>query len=119
MSKQKRIKRDNTLFEQLPNELFIEIFRYLNGVDIVYAFLQLNNRFQCLLNTYVTTFDFKYVSKAKFDFVTRQHDIHQWRSLRLSDDDETPGQIKLESFLSRRRRWKCFANGTTSNVTVN
>jgi hypothetical protein len=35
------------------------------------------------------------ISKAKFEFITRHHDIHQWRSLRLSDDDRTPGQIKL------------------------
>jgi hypothetical protein len=45
MSKQKRIKRDNTSFEQLPNELFIEIFRSLNGVDIVYAFFTTEQSF--------------------------------------------------------------------------
>ena len=95
MSEPKRFKHDYTSIEQLPNELFVEIFGYLNGIDTVYAFSQLNNRFQSLLNNYVNIFDFKSISKAKFDFVTQHHDIHQWRSLRLSEDDQTPGQIKL------------------------
>jgi hypothetical protein len=94
MSEPKRFKCHYTSFERLPNELLIEIFTYLNGVDTVYAFSQLNTRFQSLLINYVNVFDFKSISKAKFDYVIKHHDIHQWQSLRLSDDDETPGQIK-------------------------
>jgi hypothetical protein len=90
----KRFKRESTTLEHLPNELFVEFFGYLNGVDTVYAFSNLNTRFQCLINDYVRDFDFKFVSKAKFDFVTQLHHIHRWRSLRLSDGDQTPGQIK-------------------------
>jgi hypothetical protein len=96
MSESKRFKRESTTLEHLPNELFVEIFGYLNGVDAVYAFSQVNIRFQCLLNDYVNIFNFKSISKAKFNFVIRLHNIHRWRSLCLSDDDdETPGQIKL------------------------
>jgi hypothetical protein len=95
MSESKRFKRESTILEYLPNELFVEIFGYLNGVDTIYAFSKLNIRFQCLLNDYVKSFNFKSVSKAKFDYVTQVHNIHQWRSLCLSDDDNTPGQIKL------------------------
>ncbi len=95
MSEPKRFKRHYASFEQLPNELLIEIFTYLNGVDTVYAFSKLNTRFQSLLIQYVNIFDFKSISKAKFDYVIQHHDIHQWRSLRLSDDNETPGQIRL------------------------
>ena len=94
MNGSKRFKRESTTFEHLPNELFVEVFGYLNGVDTVYAFSHLNIRFQCLIDDYARDFDFKCVSKAKFDFVTQLHHIHQWRSLRLSDDDQTPGQIK-------------------------
>ncbi|CAF3390938.1 unnamed protein product [Rotaria sp. Silwood1] len=79
----------------LPNELFLEVFEYLNGVDIIYAFSQLNNRFQHLLINYVHTFDFTSITKAKFDYVTQHHDIHRWKSLRLSEDEQTPGQIRL------------------------
>jgi hypothetical protein len=95
MSESKRFKGYYTSFEQLPNELFLHIFGYLNGVDAVYAFSQMNNRFRYLLINYINIFDFKSISKAKFDCVTKHHDTYQWRSLRLSDDHETPGQIKL------------------------
>lgn len=95
MSESKRFKRASTTLEDLPNELFVEIFGYLNGVDTVYAFSQLNNRTQNLLYNYATSFDFTSVSKAKFNFVTEQHNVYQWRSLRLSNDDHTPGQIRF------------------------
>src|SRR5205085_8080945 len=94
---QKRCKRESTLLECLPNELFLEIFNYLSNVDIVYAFSQLNNRFQYLILNYCKTFDFKSISKAKFKLVIREHNTQQWRSLRLSDDDYTPRQIILFS----------------------
>ncbi|CAF0944783.1 unnamed protein product [Adineta steineri] len=66
MSESKRFKRDSTTFEYLPSEICIEIFNYLNGVD------------------------------TKFDFVIHHHhNKQQWRSLCLSNNDDTPGQIKL------------------------
>lgn len=95
MCEPKRFKRQSTLLEDLPNELFVEIFGYLNGVDTVYAFSQLNNRLENLLNNYVINFDFTSVSKTKFSFIIEQHNIYQWRSLYLSDDDHTPGQIEF------------------------
>ncbi|CAF3400241.1 unnamed protein product [Rotaria sp. Silwood2] len=95
MSASKYCQHKFTLIEQLSNELFLEIFDYLNGVEIVYAFSQLNNRFQHLLIKYVNTFDFKSINKVKFDYVTQHHDICQWRSLRLSEDNQTPGQVRL------------------------
>ncbi|CAF3661973.1 unnamed protein product [Rotaria sp. Silwood1] len=81
--------------EQLPNEIFLEIFQYLNGVDITYGFSQLNTRFQCLLIKWVNKFDFKSVTKDKFYYVIQHHNMHRWRSLCLCDDDKTPGQIRL------------------------
>jgi hypothetical protein len=93
MVPKKRFKRDATSIEHLPNELILEIFNYLTNVDAVCAFTRLNQRFQALTLKYCNTFDFKSVSKAKFDYVIRYHNIHQWRSLRLSDDDNTPGQV--------------------------
>ncbi|CAF4143108.1 unnamed protein product [Adineta steineri] len=96
MSKSKRFKRESTTFEYLPNEICVEIFSYLNGVDTVYAFSSLNLRFQSLINNYVDIFNFKSISKKKFDFVIQHHhNIQQWRSLCLSNNDDTPGQIKL------------------------
>ncbi|CAF0944813.1 unnamed protein product [Adineta steineri] len=96
MSKSKRFKRESTTFEYLPNEICVEIFSYLNGVDTVCAFSSLNIRFQSLVNNYVDIFNFKSISKKKFDFVIQHHhNIQQWRSLCLSNNDDTPGQIKL------------------------
>ncbi len=61
----KRQKQNSlTLLEHLPNELFAQIFSYLNGVDAVFAFSQLNYRFQCLLFDYCQF----------FDLVFQQHD---------------------------------------------
>jgi hypothetical protein len=93
MSLRKRFKRDPTLLEHLPNELVVEIFTYLLDVDSVYAFSRLNQRFKCLTLNYCSNFNFKSVNKVKFDYVIRQHDIHRWRSLCLSDDDNSPGQV--------------------------
>jgi len=99
MNVHKRFKPLTTVLEQLPNELFIEIFSYLTGVDIVYSFSQLNTRLKQLILNYCHTFDFKSVNKTKFDLVIRQHNPQHWRSLRLSNDDETPGQIEYFSRL--------------------
>jgi hypothetical protein len=95
MSKEQIHQSPDTLLEHLPNELLAHILTYLTGVDAVFAFSRLNNRFQCLLLEYCSIFDFKSISKAKFDLVTRQHETRRWRSLQLSNDDDTPGQINL------------------------
>jgi hypothetical protein len=59
-----------TLLEHLPNEILIEILFYLNGVDAVFSFSNVNNRFQCLLFEFCQFFDFKSISKTKFDLIS-------------------------------------------------
>lgn len=92
--KAKRFKRDITLIERLPNELILDVCSYLTGVDAVCAFSRLNQRFLSLTRDYCNTFDFKSISKAKFDYVIQQNNTYRWQSLRLSDDDNTPSQVK-------------------------
>ena len=87
--------RGSLSLEDLPNELFFEIFRYLNGLDAIAAFDRLNRRFHYLLLTYVKKFDFRSVSKDQFLYVMRMYKPSQWRSLALSDAVPTPGQIQL------------------------
>jgi hypothetical protein len=94
MGKKRSKQTSSTLLEHLPNEIFVEIFSYLNGIDAAFAFLQLNYRFQSLLFEYCQLFDFKSISKTKFDLVLEQHDRLRWKSLQLSNDDDTPGQIE-------------------------
>jgi hypothetical protein len=92
----KRRQKSNraTLFEQLPNEIFAEIFSYLNGVDAIFAFSKLNDRFQCLVFEYCRSFDFQSISRSKFHLVSQQHNTKQWRSLRISDNKYTPDFVE-------------------------
>ena len=80
--------------EDFPNELFAQIFSYLNGIDAVFAFSYLNTRFHCLLKEYCQRFDFKSINKIKFDIIIEQYDTQWCKSLRLSNDDDTYGQIE-------------------------
>ncbi len=65
-SKQKNMPKKvyrRKLFERLPNEILIEIFAYLNGIDIINSFSKLNIRFEHLLNTWCRYFDLKSIGK--------------------------------------------------------
>ena len=93
MTSKKRHLYDGKSIELLPNELFLEIFSYLRSTDVICAFARLNQRFQYLVWNSYNRLDLKSVSKTKFDYVTRTRQIQHCRSLRLSDDDQTPGQI--------------------------
>jgi hypothetical protein len=93
---EKRRQKPNysKLFEQLPNEIFVEIFSYLNGVDAIFAFAKLNHRFQCLVFEYCQYFDFQFISKSQFDLVSQHQNTKQWKSLRISDDKHTPDFVE-------------------------
>lgn len=85
-------------FENLANELILEIFDYFSGVDLVLSFFNLNERFNRLIDRRFEQIplDFRSISKKKFDqffpekIVSLKNSI---RKLNISDDDETPGQI--------------------------
>ncbi|CAF1263203.1 unnamed protein product [Adineta steineri] len=63
-----------TSIENLSNEMFYEIFDYLDGCDVYYAFLNLNERFQQLVKSS------SYLRKMKFHFrlSTKQH-MNKWK----------------------------------------
>jgi hypothetical protein len=94
MASKQRNQNIFTLFENLPNELFIEILSYLTATDAFIAFSYLNYRFQCLILKFCQSFDLTSISKSKFDIIIQSHDTNRWDSLKLSDDDKTPGQVK-------------------------
>lgn len=94
MGKKRQKQNLSTLLEYLPNELFAQIFSYLNGVDAVFAFSQLNDRFQCLILKYCPFFDFKSISKIEFDRVFQHDDTKQCKSLRISNDDHRPDHLE-------------------------
>ncbi|UJR16648.1 hypothetical protein I4U23_003548 [Adineta vaga] len=86
MGRKRRQQICSAFLEDLPNELFAEIFSYLNGIDAIFAFTKLNFRFEKLLHKYCEHFDFKFISKFKFDLVYQYNKTQQWKSLQISDD---------------------------------
>jgi hypothetical protein len=89
-------RKENELYliEDLSNELFVKLFSYLNGADAAFAFSSLNKRFQDLINKYCKIFDFKSKSKLQFDTIFDECSTEKWKSLQLSNNDDTPGQIE-------------------------
>jgi hypothetical protein len=84
--------------EYLANELLMEIFEYLTTIDLLHIFHYHNSRFNTLLFKYFRGYnlDFRSISKQEFDIFIRQSFpwiIDRIKSLYLSNNNETPGQI--------------------------
>ena len=91
-------------FECLANELLLDLFKYLDVIQLFRAFHGLNNRFDELLLTRLQVYnlDFRFVPKYDFENFCQQYlssIINQITNLHLSDNEETPNLSKL--FLSR------------------
>jgi hypothetical protein len=89
---------NGTKFEDLPNNIFICCFEYLNAPDIFYAFEHLNPRFYRLIRTIPLRLNFEDIDKIIFDrFCEKMLDYteiqQQIYSIKLSDE-QTPGQIQ-------------------------
>ena len=87
-------------FENLPNELLLDIFDYLHAIHLLRAFYNLNGRLNTLSTTSVKGYhlDFRAVSKYDFETIYLQHHrsiIDQVISIHLADDDETPNLPQL------------------------
>ncbi|CAF1019097.1 unnamed protein product [Adineta steineri] len=88
------------IFEELPNEIVYEIFDYLSAVDLLLCFFNLNSHFNKLLYQQLNKshFDFRRISKVNFDYICEKYIsslVDQITSIHLSNDDNTPSQIKL------------------------
>ena len=80
------------IFEDLPNEILIECFKYLDIFEIFHSFNKLNFRFQALICYYPLAVDFHDDSQSQFDNVCeiiRSNRMlqKQLRSLRLSNEN--------------------------------
>ncbi|CAF1056747.1 unnamed protein product [Rotaria sordida] len=98
-------------FEQLVNELLLNIFKYLKSIHLLQAFSNLNSRFNNLLIIHFQThgLDFRSISKHDFNIVCQQNlpwIANRITALRLSDNDDTPNQINL--FLSKFLNFRQF-----------
>ncbi|CAF4178366.1 unnamed protein product [Adineta steineri] len=94
MANNNKQENEITSIEDLPNELFGEIFSYLNGNDASFSLIYLNRRFQCLVKEYCQRLDFKSITKSKFDLIFEEYDTQWCQSLSLSNDHHTYGQIE-------------------------
>jgi hypothetical protein len=93
--------------ELVSNEVLIDLFEFLNVVNLFRAFYGLNNRFDRLIFTKLQRYhlDFRSIPKPEFEIVCRQYlpsILNRIISLRLSDGVETPNLSQL--FLSCSRR---------------
>ncbi|CAF3181221.1 unnamed protein product [Rotaria socialis] len=114
----------DTCFEDLPNEIFYEIWEYLDGCEIYDIFLNLNARFQYLVNHSLVP--------LKLHFSSMREDVLQYRireilqpnlyriiSLRVSDSTIINRFITLFSIDSRFTKLERIAlNGIKSDAFV-
>ncbi|CAF4994318.1 unnamed protein product [Rotaria sp. Silwood1] len=90
-------------FELLSNEIILDLFDYLNGMDLLRAFYGINVRLNLLLYQQFRGYHFNFfsVSKCQFDLVCQHHIpfiVDRIVTLTVSDYELTPEQINL--FLS-------------------
>ena len=91
-------------FECLANELILDLFEYLDTIDLLNAFYNLNTRFNQLLLTKFQSYylDFRSIPKHTFEIICQKYlplIIERIISLHLSNNEETPNLPKI--FLSR------------------
>ena len=96
------LQKDEMKFEFLPNDILIRCFQYLDGVDLLYSFDELNHRFTKLIRTIPLKLDFRSIPKLKFitfcTFLSENQTIkHQISSLQLSNEIF---HDQIEKFLS-------------------
>jgi hypothetical protein len=87
-------------FESLANELLLDLFEYLSSVDLLRSFYKLNHRLNNLLFLHFQNFglDFRSISQNDFNLICTQYlpnIVNHIKSLRLTNDDDTPQQIEL------------------------
>ena len=86
--------------ESLPNEILLDLFDYLNDIDLLRIFYGLNSRFNLLLYKQYPfySFHFGFIAKRVVDNICQQHlpfIVDRVISLRLSNAIETPEMINL------------------------
>ena len=84
--------------ELLPNEIFMNVFRYLSTADLFGAFDGLNSRYCLLLREHYrkSGLDFEGISRSNFENICKRYLpqlVDQIPSIRLNNEETTPGQI--------------------------
>ena len=61
-----------TLFQDLCNEIYLQIFEYLHGVDLLYSFTDLDPRLDALVGPYASALDFRLISRSYFECLSQR-----------------------------------------------
>ena len=94
-----------TKFEFLPNELMIKCFKYFDGLEIFYAFNQLNSRFNLLIRIIPLYLNFQYnQNKFMFTYFCKQMELNpqikkQIYSLYLFQENTFLSKFPLNEFI--------------------
>ena len=92
-------KPSTTKFEtSLPNEILFEIFKYLTQSELFYAFLNLNQRFNQILQPFTHHIDCSKLSIEQFEHI-RNH-LCNARSLTINNQVKFSSSIKSFRFYS-------------------
>ncbi|CAF0963125.1 unnamed protein product [Didymodactylos carnosus] len=91
--KKKTFHYEVSVLEQLPCELFLIISEYLSPQDLISAFYDLNHRLNSFVHLSPLHLDFSKISKSKFDYLCKAISPKALRSLTLSNERQTCGQI--------------------------
>ncbi|CAF1329655.1 unnamed protein product [Adineta steineri] len=94
--------------EDLPDEILIEICRYLNPIDILYGFGNLNKRLECTINEFRSQLDLSLLSLNEFQRFNCRiflNFICKYLINLTLNNECSPGQIKLFEDLIED---KCF-----------
>lgn len=90
------------LLDLLSAQLLHTLFTYFLAHEILFSFSDVSDHVNTILVSYSAyQLDFKSIRRADFDFLCHRIRPEQVISLKLSNDDDTPGQTEL--FLSRFR----------------
>ena len=58
-------------FERLPDEIILEICRYLSCTDILYSFFNINIRLNCTISIYYQHVILRQTSFIQFEYICR------------------------------------------------
>ena len=104
-----------TKIENFSNEIFFEIFDYLDGLDILTAFSNLNSRLEILLHSPSLRYKIRYSFSQSADVFTQNrtqfvsHYSSQLYSLHLYYHAEFSSSLNLDSSFFRLRSVKLIA----------
>lgn len=94
---EKKKKNFLTRFENsLPNEILFEIFKYLSQSDLFYAFLNLNQRFNQILQPFTQHIDCSKLSIEQFEHL-RNH-LYNAKSLIINNQVRTRNHMNMKIF---------------------